>query len=130
MSASGQDTLQGPAALLAAARTVLDQPDALPGSAWARTTALLARQALETALAAYWRRTAPGTEDAPFTAQLLCLRSYADADIAAEAFQSWAALSDACHHHAYDLAPTAPELRRWLTATEPVVAGLAPGPER
>lgn len=117
--------LDSPAALVAAARAVLDRPDALPGSAWSRATALLARQALEEALADFWRRAAPGTEDGTFTAKLLCLRGYVPSEVAADAHQVWAALSDACHHHAYDLAPTAGELHRWVGRTAELVAALA-----
>lgn len=116
-----------PTRLVVAARTVLERPDALPGSAWSRSTALLARQALEGALADFWRRTAPGTEASNGTAQLLCLRAYVEPDVATDAFQAWAALSDACHHHAYDLAPTASELHRWVTRVEDLVARLGGG---
>jgi hypothetical protein len=35
-------------------------------------------------------------------------------------------LSRACHHHAYELAPTAEELTGWLAETERVIAALAP----
>jgi hypothetical protein len=31
---------------------------------------------------------------------------------------TWAALSNACHHHVYQLAPSASELRMWIQATE------------
>jgi hypothetical protein len=117
--------LDSPAALVAAARAVLDRADALPGSAWSRATALLARQALEEALADFWRRVAPGAEDGTFTAKLLCLRGYVPAEVATDAHQVWAALSDACHHHAYDLAPTAGELHRWVERTAELVAALA-----
>ena len=45
---------------------------------------------------------------------------YLDARVAREAGYVWAALSDACHYHAYELAPTAGELTGWIDA----VAGL------
>ena len=40
--------------------------------------------------------------------QLICLRSYLeDAPLAARAGHAWSALSRACHHHPYELGPTA-----------------------
>ena len=122
--AAGLDT---PAELVAAARTVLDRPDALPGPAWARSTALLARQALEAALAEFWRREVPDEVTGSFTTQLLCLRSYVPTEVATGAFEAWAALSTACHHHAYDLAPTAAELHNWVDAVATLVTALGPG---
>ncbi len=46
-------------------------------------------------------------------AQLLCLREYTDHRVAARADAVWGALSNACHDHHYELAPTAAELRAW-----------------
>jgi hypothetical protein len=52
----------------------------------------------------------------PFRVQLVCLRLYLrDPDLAARAGHAWSALRRACHHHPYELAPTAMELRGWLT---------------
>lgn len=116
-----------PAVLLAAARTTLHNPAAMPGSTWARSTALLARQALEATLARYWAARAPGMEHSSATAQLLCLPFYTDDPAAARlAHQTWASLSRACHHHPYELAPTTAELQGWLHAVGDVIAELAP----
>jgi hypothetical protein len=52
--------------------------------------------------------------------QLLALPFYVDDP----AHQTWAALSNACHHHAYDLSPTAVELRDWLDSTQTVIDTL------
>jgi len=114
-------TTPTPRALLAAAGATLDRPAALAGSAWARSTALLTRQALEIALADYWTKRAPGLETCSGTAQLLALPFYLDDPTARSAHETWAALSHACHHHAYDLTPTAAELRSWLEATHAIV---------
>jgi hypothetical protein len=47
--------------------------------------------------------------------QLICLRSYlGDAPLAARAGHAWSALRRACHHHPYELAPTAFELDSWF----------------
>jgi hypothetical protein len=117
-------TAPTPLALLVAARTALDRPGGLGGSAWARSTALLTRQALEGALAAYWSARAPGMESCSAKCQLLALPFYVDDPNIRAAHQTWAALSNACHHHAYDLSPTAVELRDWLDTSQAVVDTL------
>jgi len=49
-------------------------------------------------------------------AQMICLRTYlGDSELAARAGHAWAALSRACHHHPYELAPTAGELKVWFS---------------
>jgi hypothetical protein len=54
--------------------------------------------------------------------QLICLRSYlGDAPLASRAGHAWSALRRACHHHPYELAPTAAELSSWFA----VVAELS-----
>ena len=54
--------------------------------------------------------------DAP---QLICLREYLDDDdLAGRVHHAWNALSRACHHHPYELAPTAGELAAWLETVE------------
>jgi hypothetical protein len=37
----------------------------------------------------------------------------------------YAALSEACHYHAYELAPTAAELTRWITAVDRLLTATA-----
>jgi hypothetical protein len=111
-----------PAALVAAARGVLDEPSAASSGGWPRMVAVLTRQALEQALAEFWVA-APGTAGllhCNYRTQFTCLPFYLDAATAREADYLWATLSEACHYHAYELAPTASELTNWLDA----VAGL------
>lgn len=72
-----------------------------------------------------WRAKAPGVEDASYRAQLLCLRTYMDPELAASADQTWAALSRACHHHAHEMPPTAAELGTWLESVDEVVRVVA-----
>lgn len=111
------------AELLAAAREVLADKPAATASGWPRMVALLTRQALEEALSEFWeaRPATAGLSRCTRKAQLTCLPFYLDARAARQAAYTWAALSEACHYHAYDLAPTASELAGWITA----VAGLA-----
>jgi hypothetical protein len=56
---------------------------------------------------------------------LACLPDYLPGRrLAADIGFTRAALSEACHHHAYGLAPTAPELERWLDAVGRLVAAV------
>jgi hypothetical protein len=111
-----------PAELLDAARMMVRQPR--PGTAglWSRAAALLGRQALEAELDELWSQTHPGIERASTRCQLLCLTGYLpDRRLAGRAAHAWAALTRACHHHPYELPPTADELERWLDAVEAVI---------
>jgi hypothetical protein len=46
--------------------------------------------------------------------QMICLRTYlGDSELAARAGHAWSALSRACHHHPYELAPG--ELQVWFS---------------
>ena len=50
---------------------------------------------------------------------LICLPRYLnEGPLAANVAHAWAALTQACHHHPYELPPTIGELRRWLEVTE------------
>jgi hypothetical protein len=107
-----------PRELLEAADNLLARPPDSMAGRWPRAVALLARQAVEGSLFDFWREIHPGVEAAPMRAQLLVLRSEVTANLAAEAEYAWAALSRACHHHPYELVPTAEELGRWLDAAD------------
>ena len=112
--------------LLAAARRLVEHPDAGTAGVWPRAAALLARRALEQAMAGLWagRPGAAGLSDGTMRSQLLCLTAYVDDDLATRAAYLSAALSRACHYHPYELAPIASELTRWLSETADVVALL------
>jgi hypothetical protein len=115
-----------PEELLAAARRLVEHPDAGTAGAWPRAAALLARQALEQAMAGLWagQPGADGLSERVMRSQLLCLTAYVDEDVAARTAYLSAALSHACHYHPYELAPTATELTRWLNETADLVALL------
>lgn len=85
---------------------------------WPRAVALLARQAIEGTLFDLWRAVSPGVEAAPMRAQLLVLRRTIAPSLAAETEYAWAALSRACHHHPYELVPTANELGAWTETAD------------
>jgi hypothetical protein len=56
--------------------------------------------------------------------QLLLLPAYAGGDIAERAREAWMGLARATHHHAYELAPTAAELRGWHQAVSQLADDL------
>lgn len=115
-----------PAQLLERARALVAQPS--PGTAglWPRAAALLARQAIEAAMAQLWAARAPGVAALTARAQLTCLPEYLrDERLAGEVAFAWARLSDACHHHAYDLGPTASELEARFAVVDRLVDRLA-----
>lgn len=120
----------GPArnAPLLAAEWLLAQPHGRGGAGWARNVVLLARQALEDAIEEFWTRRSPGMEQATGRSRLVSLRFYVDdPTLARLAEHTWCTLSDASHYHAYDLAPTAGELRSWLDTVADIVGRLGTG---
>jgi hypothetical protein len=63
--------------------------------------------------------------------QLICLRTYLEnPGLSARSGHAWSALSRACHHHPYELAPTSGELESWLSAVRELIekADLPPPP--
>jgi hypothetical protein len=107
----------GSATLLAVARDLQRHRNGLVGI-WPRAVAVVTRQALEEIIEVVLATRAAGVERCSARAQLLCLPTYAPTDAAREASYLWAVLSRACHHHPYELSPTAEELEDWLTAVE------------
>jgi hypothetical protein len=120
-----------PAELLASARELIARPDASTAGVWPRTAALLARQALETAVDARWAAEdeTVGMPRATMRSQLTCLPEYLDETVARQVAYAYAALSCACHYHPYELAPTAAELTRWITDVETLISRIT-SPER
>jgi hypothetical protein len=113
-----------PTDLLAEANRLL--ATVVPGTRgrWPRACAWLTRLALEQALDEYWSGTLPEAVNCGVRPQLLMLPQYAGASTAGQAAEAWFGLARATHHHAYDLAPTAAELRRWYDLVRAVVAHL------
>jgi hypothetical protein len=112
--------------LLAAARRMLN-PDPYTAGMWPRGAALLTRQAIECALDVLWRQRAPGVERCSMRAQLLCLGHYLrQGDLAEEVAYAWTGLSRACHHHVYELPPTAAELHGWMEIAQDLVNAVGP----
>lgn len=106
-----------PRTLLELADQLLSEPIPSMEARWPRAVAILTRQALEMSLDRLWARVSPPVAAASMRAQLLCLPDYLEPDLAARTSVTWAELSRACHHHAYELPPTAEELAGWLEVT-------------
>ncbi len=118
-----------PARLVEWSRAVLTHPELGVVGAWPRAAALLGRQALEEGIDDFWKRSLPTMASASRATQLACLDQYLrDDDLVRGVRVAWAALSRACHHHVYELSPTAPELDHWLVTVETLVAGLDDSP--
>ena len=104
--------------VVTAARNLMERIDPATAGLWPRATALLARQALESALDDFWKVRAPGMEQCSMRAQLLCLPYFLQASkppgpqalgnehLAERVSYAWAGLSRACHQHPYELPPT------------------------
>lgn len=101
---------------------------------WLRAAALLARQALESALVRRLHPLHPALASCPARIQLLCLSELVGArEEAAQVAHVWQGLSRTCHHHAYETTPLAAELEAWLLTVERVscmVGGASPGDQR
>jgi len=116
-----------PTETLAMAQQLLNHADAKTEGLWPRAAALLARQALEQGLDAYWRDRGLPLDDCGTKPQLICLGEYlGDATLAGRAHHAWSALSEACHHHPYELAPGHGELAAWIESVGEVLPGLSP----
>ena len=113
-----------PNGLLAEADRLLTT--AVPGTRgrWPRACAWLIRLALEQSLDDFWATRLPEAKECGMRPQLLLLPRYTDHDLAAQARDAWLGLARATHRHAYDLAPTAAELRRWHDLVAAIVTNL------
>jgi hypothetical protein len=106
-------------AVLQLARDLLNRADPSTAGLWPRAAALLTRQALEEAVDAHWRARQLPLDSLPTQSQLVCLRMMtSDGSLPARLHEAWGALSRACHHHPYELAPTAAELSTWIDVVE------------
>jgi len=108
-----------PRELIAIARQLVARTDEKTAGLWARAAALLGRQALESGLDDWWRAKGISLDGCTTHAQLLCLPTYLkDAETAGQLRYAWSALTQACHHHSYELPPATGELDGWLTAVD------------
>ena len=113
------------AQMLTTARELLTRPDPDLDGVWPRAAAFIARQALEDALDRVWPFEMEGIRRASRATQLACLHhATPDRDLTDGVRVAYHALSRACHHHQYELAPTAPELEMWIEKVERLIERL------
>jgi hypothetical protein len=113
--------------MIRCSRELLARAEPATAGLWPRASALLARQALEAALAELWRARAPGLERCPMRAQLLCVAECLPnrGDLASRVRYAWSGLSRACHQHPYELPPTIGELASWIGVVEELQHAIA-----
>lgn len=93
---------------------------------WPRACAWLLRLALESALDEYWTNTAPAVVTCRSRrSQILMLNRYLGTTGGRRVSMLWWSLSRAGHHHSYELALTAGELKYLHTEADAVVKVLA-----
>jgi hypothetical protein len=109
---------------LAVADRLLREPNLVAEGAWPRACTWLIRLALEHAVDDFWATRRPEVAAVSRRAQLLTLTRTVDAELGRQGTELWHALSRAAHHHAYELAPTASELREWHSTVTRLVAHL------
>lgn len=109
---------------LAVADRLLRDPDLVEEGVWPRACTWLIRLALEHALDDFWAAHRPDVTEINRRAQLIALTRTVDPALGRQATELWHTLSRAAHHHAYELAPTAAELRGWHTSTEQLTRDL------
>ena len=106
------------------AERLLDGSTGAAGSS-ARLAAFLARQALEDLVDERCRALGADVPSANMRSKLVILRSLDTAERADAAAMAWNRLSNVCHHHANELAPTVSEVRHLCGV---VAVLLEPGP--
>jgi hypothetical protein len=116
--------------LAAADRLLTDVIGGARGT-WPRACAWLIRLALETALTTFWESAClPVAACRSRRAQFLLLPRYCNPEISHRAELAWATLSQAGHHHAYELGLTAAELRRLRDEVQAIIPSLRPAGSR
>ncbi len=92
---------------------------------WPRACAWLIRLALEAALTTFWESACPPVAACRSRrAQFLLLPRYRSPEIGRRAHLAWVTLSQAGHHHGYELGLTAAELRRLRDEVHAIIPGL------
>ena len=103
-------------AVLDEAERHLDEFDPATSGTWPHAAAVLIRQSLESTLNGFWITKAPGMQDTNWRDRWQCLPAYLGERPQARAADfAWTALSQACHHRAYEVGLTQDELRGHLT---------------
>jgi hypothetical protein len=107
--------------LLLAAQDLLDQRGV---AGWQRAVAVLARQALESAVDDIWREWESRMTAASWRSKLIALPQFVAASTANDARSCWESLSGVCHVRQYDLPPTDLELEDLLAVSRRTIGAL------
>lgn len=114
-------------ALLARADKLLDSPDRTALGNSARLAAFLARQAVEDLIDTRCAElTGVPVVVGTSKAKLAVLKSLDKTPAGPALIDAWHQLTGFCHHHAYQLSPTVPEVRAQCAAVEQACLGVAP----
>jgi hypothetical protein len=100
--------------LVGLANRIFDGTVKVPGGRSARAAAVVARQALEESVDQRCADLIDGMRRASMRSKIILLRQLGDPEMGRKAQVAWAGLSNACHHHAYELQPPAAEVRSLL----------------
>lgn len=100
--------------LLDRAQGVLDGSVHVPDGVAVGAAAFLARQAFEDTIVALCRASGATVDRASMRSKIIVTRVLHGDEVGDCAALGWAGLCRACHHHAYELAPAADEVTRWL----------------
>lgn len=111
-------TSTSPTDLLLHTRAVLAGDHTIPRSQVPRAAAILARQALEDTVNLL---SGDQLDQASMRSRLIIMRVLGDRVAAELATTAWSGLSRACHHHAYELAPTVAEVGRLVDQVSTLV---------
>ena len=110
--------------LLVEARRLLEGTVETQAGLLLRAATFLARQALESRTDELLARRVRNVEEARYDARLLLLGEVlTDRELAKQTRFVWAALSSACHLHAYELPPPVSEVESWLDAVQRFLDG-------
>ncbi|SIF25086.1 hypothetical protein [Mycobacteroides abscessus] len=111
-------------ALLARADKLLDSPDRTVLGNSARLAAFLARQAVEDLIDARCAElTGVQVVVGTARAKLAVLKALDKTPAGPALIDAWHQLTGFCHHHAYELSPTVPEVRAQCAAVERACLG-------
>lgn len=103
------------AEVLDEAQRHLDEFDPATSGTWPHAAAVLIRQSLESTLDRFWQFRSPGMLECSFRDRWACLPAYLGNRPETRAADfAWTALSQACHHRAYEVGLTQGELREHL----------------
>jgi hypothetical protein len=101
----------------------LDEFDPATSGTWPHAAAVLIRQSLESTLDRFWQFKAPAMLERSFRDRWACLPAFlGDRPQAKAADFAWTALSNACHHRAYEVGLTQEELRAHLATARAFLA--------